>query len=89
MNRVVDAISCSPAIQVEVIGIEDAASQYCTPSKIGIVDECGIGFGWTSWCDSLIRRLTGLAVTVLPFPSSLAVMLLNHNPPKAFYLLST
>jgi hypothetical protein len=28
MNRVVHAISRSPAIQVEVIGIEDAASQY-------------------------------------------------------------
>jgi hypothetical protein len=47
MNRVVHAISRSPAIQVEVVGIEDAASQYCTPSKIGIVDECRIGFGWT------------------------------------------
>jgi hypothetical protein len=57
MNRVVDVISRSPAIQVEVIGIEDCESQYCTPSKIGIVDECGIGFGSTSWCGSSIRRL--------------------------------
>jgi hypothetical protein len=52
MSQVVDAISRSPAIRVDVIGIGDSArvlkdSKHAN-SKIGIVDEYGIGFGLTS-----------------------------------------
>ncbi|KIM72345.1 hypothetical protein PILCRDRAFT_829809, partial [Piloderma croceum F 1598] len=64
MNRVVHAISRSPAIQVEVIGIQDAASQLALLTNVGLVLDGHRGV--VDACEGRRLAATSFAFSVIP-----------------------